>query len=65
VIDAEEKATLGKIHEQGDKIVAALLEMSVLALGDVVYTDVNLCAARHPASKLFAQEKIGQAAQFF
>jgi hypothetical protein len=65
VIDAEEKATLGKVHEQSNKIVAALLKVSVLALGDVVDPDVNLRSARHAAGELFAQEKIGQAAQFF
>ncbi|HXP23486.1 MAG TPA: hypothetical protein VN807_05075, partial [Candidatus Sulfotelmatobacter sp.] len=49
VIDAEKKLTLGKIHKQSDKVIAALLEVRVLPLGDVVDADVDLGSARHPA----------------
>ena len=65
MIDAEQEAALGKVHEQCDEIVAALLEMKVLPLGNVVNADVNLRAAGHAAGELFAQEKIRQAAKFF
>ena len=44
-----------------DEIVAPLLELRVLALGDVVDADVNFRAAGHPAGQLFAQEKIRDA----
>jgi len=47
VIDAEEEAALGEIHEKRDKIVAALLQLLVLAIGDVVNADVDFGAAGH------------------
>jgi hypothetical protein len=65
VIDAKKEPALGKIHEQGDEIVAPLLEMCVLALRDVVDADVDLGSAWHPAGELFTQEKIRQTAKFF
>jgi hypothetical protein len=65
VIDAEEKAALGEIHQKRDEIAAPLLKLRVLALRDVVHADVNLGAARHPARQFLAQEKIRKEAHFF
>ena len=47
VIDAEEEAALGEIHQERNEIVAALLQLQVLAVGDVVHADVDFRAARH------------------
>lgn len=63
VIDAEEEAAFGEIHQQRDEIVAPLLELHVLALADVVNADVHFGAGRHFASEFFAHEKIGMLAQ--
>ncbi len=49
VIDAEEEAALGEVHEERDDIVAALLQLRVLAIGDVVHADVDFGAAGHLA----------------
>ena len=65
MIDAEEEAALGEIHEERDEIVAALLQLDVLAVGDVVHADVDFGAAGHFAGELFADEKIGMLAQLF
>src|SRR5215472_8169047 len=65
VIDTEENPALTQVHEQGDKVAAALLELDVLALMDVVNADVDLRTAGHPARQLFAEEEAGVAAQFF
>jgi hypothetical protein len=65
VIDAEEKAPLGEIHQERDEIAAALLELEVLAVGDVVHADVDFGAAGHFAGEFFADEKIGVLAQLF
>jgi hypothetical protein len=65
MIDAEKKPALGKIHKQRDEIVAPLLEVSMLAFGDVVDANVDLGSAGHPAGELFTQEKIRKAAKFF
>jgi len=47
VIDAEEEAALGEVHEERDEIAAALLQLLVLAVGDVVHADVDFSAAGH------------------
>jgi hypothetical protein len=65
VIDAEEQAALGEIHEQRDEIVAPLLQLLVLAVGDVVHADVHFGAAGHFAGEFFADEKIWVLAQWF
>ena len=65
VIDAEEETALGEIHQERDEIVAALLQLLVLALGDVVDADVHFGAAGHFAGELFADKKIGMLAQLF
>jgi len=65
VIDAEEEAALGEVHEERDEIVAALLELLVLAVGDVVHADVNFGATGHFAGEFFADEKIGVLTQLF
>ena len=65
VIDAEEEATLGEIHQERNDIVAALLQLLMLAVGDVVRADVHFRAAGHFTGELFADEKIGMVAQLF
>ena len=65
VIDAEEQPAFGEIHQQRHQIIAPLLQLDVLALADVVHADVNFGAAGHAAGKLFTQEKIRMAPQFF
>jgi len=47
VIDAEEEAALGEIHQERDEIVATLLQLLVLTVGDVVHADVDFGAAGH------------------
>ena len=47
MVDAEEEAALGEIHEERDEIVAALLQLLVLTVGDVVHADVHFGAAGH------------------
>ena len=65
VVDAEEEAALGEIHQQCDQIIAALLQLQVLAFGDVVDADVHFGAAGHFAGELFAHEKIRDARRNF
>ena len=63
VIDGEEEPLFSEVNQQGDQIVAALLNLHVLALGQVVHADVNFRAAGHLAGDLFADEKIVVLAQ--
>lgn len=65
MIDAKENPAFGKIHQQRDEIVPSLLELNVLALMEVVNTNVNFRAARHPARQLLAEEESGPASQLF
>jgi hypothetical protein len=64
MIDAEEQSALGEIHQQRHQIVAPLLQLAVLPLADVVYSDMHFRAAGHTASQLFTQEKVGVPPQF-
>jgi hypothetical protein len=65
VIDAEEELALAQVHEQSDKIVASLLKLNMLPLGDVVDADVHKRAAGHNARNLFANEEIAMPTQCF
>ena len=65
VIDTEEEAALGEIHQQRDEIVAPLLQLYVLAFAHVVNADVHFRAGGHFAGEFFAHEKIGMLAQLF
>ena len=65
MIDAEEDAALGEIHEQRDEIIATLLKLNVLALAEIVGADVHFGAAGHPAGEFFADENIRVPAQLF
>lgn len=65
MVDAEEEPSLGEVHQQSHQVVAALLELDVLPLGQVVDSDVCFRPARHPAGDLFAHEEILAPAQNF
>src|SRR5271156_6141745 len=57
VVYAEEEPALGEIHQQGDQVVAPLLELGVLALMEVVDANVDFRTAGHPARQLLAEEE--------
>src|SRR5262249_20837522 len=59
VVDAEEDLALGQIHEQGDEIIAAALNLNVVAFADAVNTDMQLGTAGHPDGYFFAEEEVG------
>jgi len=63
MVHAEKKAVLGEIHQERDQIVAAPLDFDVLAVGNVIDTDVRQRSARHPARHFLAHEEIRMAAQ--
>jgi hypothetical protein len=65
MIDAEEDSPLRQVHQQRDQIVAALQELRVLALMEIVNSDVDLRTAGHPARQFLAQEKAGAPPESF
>lgn len=65
VIDAEEELPLAQVHEQSDEIVASLLKLNMLPLGDVVNADMRERTAGHEAGNLFADEEVSMPAQRF
>jgi hypothetical protein len=58
VIDAEKQPFFRKVYQQGDQIIAPLLNLDMLALGQIVDTDMDFRAARHLAGDFFADEKV-------
>ena len=63
MVDAEKNPALGEIHQQRDQIVAPLQELRVLALMEVVNSNMDFRTAGHPARQLLAQEEIRLAPQ--
>src|SRR5579885_1415093 len=63
VIDAEEELPLRKVHHQSDEVVPSPLDFHMVTLGDSINAQMHFRAARHSHGDLFAEEKIGMAAQ--
>jgi hypothetical protein len=63
VVRAVKKILFFEVYEKRLKIVPATLQFNVVALCDVIYTDVQLIASRQLASHFLAQEKIGEGSQ--
>ncbi len=63
MVNAEEELPLRQIHDERQNVVFPALELLVLALMEVVNSDVDFRTAGHPARQLLAQEKVGMAAK--
>src|SRR6266481_8863182 len=57
VIGAEEKLTLGEVHQQRDEIASAALNLDVVAFGDAINTYVHLSPTGHPNGDFFIRKK--------
>jgi len=65
VIQAEENLTLGEVHQERYKIVAAARNFRMVFFGDAVHAQVNLCAGGHAHGHFFTQKKVGIFAEGF
>src|SRR5215472_7937620 len=63
VIYTEEELLLGQVHQQGNKVVTPVLDLGMVAIGQVVDADVYHRSAGHAASDFFTYEKVGIAPQ--
>src|SRR5262249_48930759 len=65
MVDAEEDLALGQIHQQGNKVLTAALNLDMIPGGDGVGTDVQLGSAGHRHGYFLAHEEVGVAAEMF
>ncbi len=63
VVDSEEDSALGEIHEEGDEVVAAALDLGVVTGADEIHAEVDERATWQTASDLLAGEEIGEMAE--
>jgi hypothetical protein len=63
MIDAEKNLSLREVHNERRYVRLPALELLVLALMEVVNSDVDFGTAGHPARQLLAEEKIRMATE--
>src|SRR5208283_814545 len=65
MVHAEEKLTLGEIHQERDKIATPALNFGMITLDDAVNAQMRLGTAGHTHGDFLAKEEIAMLAESF